>query len=388
MTPIYLDYNATTPLAPAVYAAMEPYLRTHFGNPSSDHPHGDVARTAVATARQQIAALVGAPPEQVILTGGGSEAINQVLKSLAVARRDRGRHLITSAVEHPAVAQTLAWLATQGYQITTLPVDQHGMVDPAVVAAALTDQTTLISIMHAQNEVGTIQPIAAIAALARAHGVLVHTDAAQSVGKIPVTLAGLGVDVLTIAAHKLYAPKGIGAIVMRAGITLAPLIHGADHEQGRRAGTENVASIVGFGAAAALVADHLPQYATRVQALRDRLHAHLQAGIPGLIVNGHPTVRLPNTLNVSLPGINAAQLLQAIRAQVACSTGSACHAGHAAPSAVLLAMGRTPDQAAAALRFSVGLETTTTEIDEAAAVIIATYQQLLMHSGSYQENQV
>lgn len=374
--PIYLDYNATTPLAAAVYATMEPYLRTHFGNPSSDHPYGDTARQAVAAAREQVAGVVGAAPDQIIFTGGGSEAINQVLKGLAFSRRERGMHLITSAVEHPAVAQTMAWLATQGFQVTTVPVDQHGMVDPAAVAAAITAQTSLISIMHAQNEVGTIQPITAIAALARERAILVHTDAAQSVGKIPVTLADLGVDVLTVAGHKLYGPKGIGAIILRDSLTLPPLIHGAGHEAGRRAGTENVPSIVGLGAACALVAPALPQTADTMRGLRDTLEARLNAAIPGLLVNGHPTERLPNTLNVSLPEINAAALLGAIRTQVACSTGSACHAGHAAPSAVLLAMGRTPAQAAAALRLSLGHDTTATEIDQATTIISDAYHRL------------
>lgn len=376
MTPIYLDYNATTPLAPAVYAAMEPYLRTHFGNPSSDHPYGDVSRQAVATARQQVATMVRADPAQVIFTGAGSEAINQVLKGLAMARRARGMHLITSAVEHPAVAQTLAWLETQGFQVTTLPVDQHGTVDPAAVTTAITAQTTLISIMHTQNEVGTIQPIAAIAALARARDILVHTDAAQSVGKIPVTLTDLGVDILTMAGHKFYGPKGIGAIVLRDDLTLPPLIHGAGHERGRRAGTENVPSIVGLGAAAAAVPDQLTHAAGVVRRLRDQLADRLTTAIPGLLINGHPTERLPNTLNVSLPGINAAALLGAIRTQVACSTGSACHAGQAAPSAVLLAMGRTLDQAAAALRLSLGRDTTAAEIDQAATTISAAYHRL------------
>ncbi|MFD3167104.1 cysteine desulfurase family protein [Herpetosiphon sp. NSE202] len=376
MRPIYLDYNATTPLAPAVYTAMEPYLRTHFGNPSSDHPYGDIARQAVATARQQVATMVRADPAQVIVTGGGSEAINQVLKGLAFSRRKRGTHLITSAVEHPAVAQTMAWLATQGFQVTTVPVDQHGMVDPAAVSDAITDQTTLISIMHTQNEVGTIQPIAAIAALARERHILMHTDAAQSVGKIPVTLADLGIDVLTVAGHKFYGPKGIGAIVLRDDLPLPPLIHGAGHEQGRRAGTENVPSIVGLGVACALVAESLPQTADTMRRLRDTLEARLNAAIPGLLVNGHPTERLPNTLNVSLPDSNAAALLTAIRNQVAYSTGSACHAGHAAPSAVLLAMGRTPAQAAAALRLSLGRDTTGADIDQAAMIIGDAYHRL------------
>lgn len=248
-TPIYLDYNATTPTDPAVVDAMEPYLRAHFGNPSSDHDYGYRTRAAVQTAREQLAALLGAVPEEVVFTGGGSEANNLAIKGVTYALHARGNHLITSAVEHPAVAEPLRFLARQGYQVTTLPVDTDGQVDPAQVAAAITDQTILVSIMHANNEVGTLQPIRAIAAIAHARGVLVHTDAAQTIGKIPVRLADLGVDLLTVAGHKFYAPKGVGALIVRQGVPLEPLIHGAGHEGGRRAGTENVPYMVGLGRA-------------------------------------------------------------------------------------------------------------------------------------------
>ena len=383
--PIYLDYNATTPLAPAVFDAMEPYLKTHFGNPSSDHPYGAVARQAVATARQAVAAMSGVMPEQIIFTGGGSEAINHVLKGLAFSRQHEGTHLITSAVEHPAVTQTMAWLATHGFQVTTVAVDHHGMVDPAAVAAAMTPQTTLISIMHAQNEIGTIQPIATLAALAHERGILIHTDAAQSVGKIPVTLAALGVDVLTIAGHKFSGPKGIGAIVLRDGLDIPSLIHGAQHEHGRRAGTENVPGIVGLGAACEQVIAQPSRAIARLRTLRDRLETALNTIIPGLLVNGHPTERLPNTLNVSFPHSNAAALLAAIQTHVACSTGSACHADTAAPSAVLLAIGRTATQAAAALRFSLGFGTTAAEIDQAVTIIGNAYHRLRDAGGQSKE---
>jgi cysteine desulfurase len=251
-TPIYLDYNATTPIDPAVADAMEPYLRDQFGNPSSDHAYGYRTRAALQTAREQLAALLDAAPEEVVFTGGGSEANNLAIKGVAYALRARGNHLITSAVEHPAVAEPLRFLERQGYQVTTLPVDTTGQVDPAQVAAALTRETILVTIMHANNEVGTIQPIRAIAEIAHTRGVLVHTDAAQAVGKIPIDLQALGADLLTVVGHKFYAPKGIGALIVRRGLQLEPLIHGAGHEDGRRAGTENIPYLVGLGQAAAL----------------------------------------------------------------------------------------------------------------------------------------
>jgi cysteine desulfurase len=374
--PIYLDYNATTPTDPAVVDAMEPYLRDHFGNPSSDHAYGYRTRLAVQTAREQLAELLGAAPEEVIFTGGGSEANNLAIKGVAYALRERGRHIITSAVEHPAVAEPLHFLQQQGYQITTLPVDTDGRIDPAQVAAAITAQTILVSIMHANNEVGTIQPIRAIADVAHARGVQVHTDAAQTVGKIPIELLALGVDLLTVVGHKFYAPKGIGALIVRRGVALEPLIHGAGHEGGRRAGTENVPYVVGLGRAAALARERVPIYQERVRALRDRLHSRILERIPSTVLNGHPVERLPNTLNLSFPGLNAADLLAAVRDRVACSTGSACHAGHATPSSVLLAMGRDAGLAAAALRLSLGWETTEQDVDHAAAAIVDAVRKL------------
>jgi cysteine desulfurase len=371
MHPIYLDYNATTPLDPAVLDAMLPYLREHFGNPSSDHVYGYRAREAVVTARAQLAALLGVDPAEVIFTGGGSEANNLALGGVAATRGTHGAQIITSTIEHPSVREPLRALERQGYRATCVPVDWDGRVDPARVAAAITPATILITIMHANNEVGTIQDIRAIAEIAHAHDILVHTDAAQSLGKVPVRMDTLGVDLLTVAGHKLYAPKGVGALIVRPGIALAPHIRGAGHERGLRAGTENVASIVGLGRAAELAGARLDAYQEHTLRQRDALHDALRAGVPDAILNGHPTERLPNTLNLSFAGVNAAALLARIRDEVACSTGSACHAGHAEPSSVLLAMGRDAALAAGALRLSLGWNTTETDIQRAATVITA-----------------
>jgi cysteine desulfurase len=373
-SPIYLDYNATTPIGPDVLDAMLPYLREQFGNPSSDHAYGYRARDAVAAAREQLAALLGARPDEVIFTGGGSEANNLALFGIAVTRRARGNHIITSAIEHPAVREPLRTLERQGYRVTFLPVDQDGRVEPAQVADAITDETILVSIMHANNEVGTLQDLRAIADIAHARDVLVHTDAAQSVGKVPVRMDALGVDLLTVAGHKLYAPKGVGALIVREGVALEPLIRGAGHEHGLRAGTENVPSLAGLGRAAELAGERLDTYQERTRALRDALHQGILRAVPDAVLNGHPTERLPNTLNLSFPGVNAAALLARIRDAVACSTGSACHAGHAEPSPVLLAMGREPTLAAAALRLSLGWGTTEANVERAATVIAAAVQ--------------
>lgn len=367
--PVYLDYNATTPVDPAVLDAILPYLREHFGNPSSDHQYGYRARAAVAAAREQLATLLGAHPAEVVFTGGGSEANNLALFGVAATRRARGSHIITSTIEHPAVLEPLRALEGRGYWVTSVTVDPDGRVDPAQVAAAITSETILISIMHANNEVGTIQDLRAIAEIAHVRDILVHTDAAQSVGKVPVQMNALGVDLLSVAGHKFYAPKGIGALVVRQGITLEPLIRGAGHEDGLRAGTENVPSIVGLGCAAALAGERLNAYQERIRQLRDALHQGILTVIPDALLNGHPIERLPNTLNLSFPGVNAAALLARIRDQVACSTGSACHAGHAQPSGVLLAMGRDPALAAAALRLSLGWGTTVSDVQHAVEVI-------------------
>jgi len=374
--PIYLDYNATTPVDPAVVAALEPYLRDHFGNPSSDHVYGYRSRAAAQTAREQLAALLGAAPDEVVFTGGGSEANNLAIKGVAYSYRERGNHIMTSAIEHPSVVEPLRFLARQGYQVTTLAVDAEGRVDPAQIAAALTDQTILVSIMHANNEVGTLQPIRAIADLAHARGVLVHVDAAQTVGKLPLSIGDLGVDLLTVAGHKFSAPKGVGALMVRNGLHLEPLIHGAGHEGGRRAGTENVPYLVGLGAAATLAGQRVADYQERVRGLRDDLQRRILEQIPAAVLNGHPVERLPNTLNLSFPGVNAAALLAAVRDRVACSTGSACHAGQAAPSGVLLAMGRDAALASAALRLSLGWASTRQEVQRAADIIAEAVQDL------------
>lgn len=373
--PIYLDYNATTPVDPSVVDAMEPYLRQHFGNPSSDHVYGYRARLAVNNVREHLAALLQVEADEVVFTGGGSEANNLAIKGIAYTLRQRGNHIITSAVEHPAVLNPLRYLTREGYRVTVLPVDTYGQVDVGQVADAITPETVLVSIMHANNEVGTLQPIRAIAEIAHARGVLIHTDAAQSVGKIPVRVPELGADLLSVAGHKLCAPKGVGALIVRRGLQLEPLIHGADHEGAYRAGTENVPYLVGLGQAAVLAASRVPEYQSRVGALRDALHRSILDGIPFAILNGHPDERLPNTLNVGFPGVNAGELLAAIRSQVACSTGSACHAGRAAPSGVLLAMGRDEHLASAALRLSLGCNTTTDEVRAAAVAIIQSARQ-------------
>jgi cysteine desulfurase len=373
--PIYLDYNATTPIAPEVAAAIRPFLEREFGNPSSAHPYGRRAHAAVEEARAQVASLLGCAPGEVVFTGGGSEANNHAIKGIAEALRDRGRcgaspHIITTAIEHPAVLQPCHYLERRGFQVTYLGVDEGGRVDPEAVREALTERTILVTVMHANNEVGTLEPIAEIAAIAHERGVLVHTDAAQSAGKIPTDVGALGVDLLSIAGHKLYAPKGIGALYVRAGIALEPLIHGAGHESGRRAGTENLLGIAGLGAACALARAELPEREARLRALRDRLRDALGARVPGLARNGDPEQCLPNTLNVSFPSIAGDELLRRTP-EIAASTGSACHAGHTEPSPVLKAMGLSDTRSLGAVRLSVGRETTIEEIDQASALLAA-----------------
>ena len=361
--PIYLDYNATTPLDPAVVAAMRPYLEQHFGNPSSSHAYGQAAREAVEQARGQVAALLGCTSDEVIFTSGGSESDNQAIKGIAFARRERGNHIITSQIEHPAVLNTCRYLEMRhGFEVTYLPVDGDGLVDPAMLEEAITPQTILITLMHANNEVGTLEPLAEIGRMARRHGIAFHTDAAQSVGKIPVHVEELGVDLLTVVGHKLYAPKGVGALYIRRGTALDPLIHGAGHEGGRRAGTENVPYAVALGTACALAGDQLVGQTERWLTLRERLLNGLEARVGPVKVNGHPERRLPNTLNICVPGVVGEEVL-ARAPGVAASTGSACHAGLTEPSPVLLAMGIEPALALEALRLSLGRWTTEEEID-------------------------
>lgn len=372
--PIYLDYNATTPVDPLVADAIEPYLRQHFGNPSSSHVYGRKAHQAVEQAREQVAALIGADADEIVFTGCATEANNLAIRGTARALVDRGRHLITSAVEHPAVEKPFQLLAENGLQVTVIPVDSYGRVDPARVSDALRDDTILVSIMHANNEVGTIQPIEEIAAITGPRGVLLHTDAAQSAGKIPVSVDDLGVDLLTLAGHKFYATKGVGALYVRRGTPLLPALVGAGHEFGLRPGTENVPAIVGMGEAARIAREGKPEKMRQVQALRDRLHNRLTEAIPGILLNGHPEHRLPNTLNISFPGVDGRDLLARAEAKVAASVGSACHEDSEAVSGVLGAMGIELDRARGAVRLSLGSPTTEAEIEIVAKALITAWQ--------------
>lgn len=376
--PVYLDYNATTPVDPRVVEAMLPYLREHFGNSSSSHVYGQHAHAAVAEARDQVAALIGAHPEEIVFTGCATEANNLAIRGVARALRHRGRHIVTSAIEHPSVAAPCERLRQDGWDISVVPVDSYGRVDPGAVAAALRTDTVLVSVMHANNEVGTVQPLAEIAALTRPRGILLHADAAQSAGKIPVSVDALGVDLLTLAGHKLYATKGVGALYVRAGTPLEPVLVGAGHEHGLRPGTENVSALVGFGTAAHLASQTLDEESRCIRRLRDRLHTALAQAIPDLTLNGHLGQRLPNTLNLSFPGVNGRDLLTRAQADVAASVGSACHAGDTAVSGVLGAMSVTPAQASGAVRLSLGRMTTEVDMDRAAQALIAAWRHCAM----------
>ena len=375
--PIYLDYNATTPVDPKVLDAMWPYLSRHFGNPSSSHAYAEVTRQAVREAREQVALLLGTQPHEIVFTGCGSESDTLAIRGAALAAQHRGKHIITQVTEHPAVLNIChALTRLHGFRLTILPVDQHGQVSPADVEAAIDDQTVLVTIMHANNETGTVQPIAEIAEIAHRHGALMHTDAAQSIGKIPVDIAALGVDLLTVAGHKLYAPKGIGALYIRQGLQLEPAIYGGGQEAGRRAGTENVALMVALGAAATLAGEQLATSMARLQALRDHLYRVLGQSLPTIVhLNGHPQERLPNTLNISIDGVIGEEVIAAT-SSVATATGSACHEGHTEPSAVLMAMGRSREQALGALRLTLGRWSTIEEVERAARSLSQTVDSL------------
>jgi cysteine desulfurase len=374
LTPIYLDNNATTPVDPRVVEAMLPWLREGFGNPSSDHLYGRRAREAVAAARQEVAELVGARAGEIVFTSCATEANN--LAILGVARAlagGRRRRLLYSAVEHPAVTQPMRHLAGQGWEVGCLPVLADGRVDPG--GLAIGPDVALVSVMLANNEVGTLQPIPAIAERVHAAGALLHVDAAQAAGKVPIDVEVLGADLLTLAGHKMYAPKGVGALYVRAGTPLQAIQFGAGHERGLRPGTENVPHIVALGEAARLARLELATEATRLRALRDDLHARLAAAIPGLALNGHATERLPNTLNISFPGVAGWQVLERAP-EVAASTGSACHSGQQAVSGVLAAMGCSLERAQGAVRLSLGRFTSPGDVDRAAACLVAAWRSL------------
>ena len=371
---IYLDYNATTPLLPEVVDAMLPFLRDHFGNPSSSHALGRAAREAVGTARAQVAALIGSDPEEIVFTSGGTESNNLAIRGVAEARPDR-RHIVTSVMEHPAVAAPCAWLERHGWRVTRAGVDADGRVAVDQVMAALGPETALVTIMHANNETGVVQPVQAVAEAARQAGALVHTDAAQSVGKVPVDVGALGVDLLTIVGHKVYAPKGIGALYVRRGTPLRPFVLGAGHEGGLRPGTENVASIVGLGVACERARLDLASESARVRALRDRLWHELHDAIPGLALNGHSSERLPNTLSVRFPGVSGSALLEAAPS-VAASTGSACHAGHEEAPSVIVAMNIPSREALGTVRLTLGRGTTDAEVLRAAQALAEAWRRV------------
>lgn len=374
--PIYLDYNATTPIDSRVADAMVPYLYQHFGNPSSGHVFGRKTHDAVETARKQIAALLGCSPNEVIFTSGGTESNNYAIRGVANALREKGNHIITSNIEHPAVTEVCQWLEGQGFSVTYLSVNDEGLVNPADLEQAITPQTILVTVMHANNEVGTLQPLKELSAIAHKHGALVHSDCAQSVGKTPVRIEDLGVDLLTVAGHKLYAPKGVGALYVREGLTLDKFMLGANHEGNRRAGTENVASLVGLGVACALVAEELDEEVERLRGLRDRLEQELMEGVPSLHLNGSREQRLPNTASVSFPQVQAQTLLEKVSEKVAASAGAACHSDGVTVSRVLQAMNVPNTHAAGTVRLSVGRFSTEAEVLEAAKALLAAYREL------------
>jgi cysteine desulfurase len=372
--PIYIDYNATTPVHPEVAKAIRPYLENMFGNPSSIHLYGAQARTAVEKARSQVAALVGCRNHEIIFTSGGSESNNLAIKGAAFYNRSKGNHIISSSIEHPAVAEVCKYLERQGFRISWLPVDNTGLVSIKDLESLISDETILISIMHANNEVGTIQPIAQLAEIARNRGIVFHTDAAQSAGKIPIN--DLGIDLLSIAGHKLYAPKGVGALFIREGVKLEKLIHGADHEHNLRAGTENVALIVGLGKACELVLRDMEKNMDYSKNLRDQLYKNIYEAIPGVVLNGHPVYRLPNTLSLSFPGIEANLVLSELTNDLAASAGAACHAGETNISATLKAMGVPPEIAMGTIRFSTGRFLNEEDIENASGAIIEVVSRL------------
>jgi cysteine desulfurase len=364
MKRIYLDYAATTPTHPEVVKAMSPYFSDSFGNPSSIHSFGQEAKDAVEKARNQVATLIGAKSEEIVFTGSGTEADNFALKGVTLAKEDKGNHIIISSIEHHAVLETCKFLQRQGFSVTYLPVDGYGMVDPNDVKKAITNRTIVISIMHANNECGTIEPVVEIGNIAREAEIYFHTDAVQTVGHIPVDVNELGADLLSVSAHKLYGPKGIGALYIRKGTKISPFMHGGSQEKGRRASTENVPTIVGLGKAAEIAQQEMLEEAQRLTVLRDLLIEGILKSIEHAQLNGHPAIRLPNNVNVSIEYVEGeSMLLNLDLAGICVSTGSACSSGEAEPSHVLMAMGLPHLQAHGSLRFTLGKWTTEEEIN-------------------------
>jgi len=373
---IYLDNNATSPVADAVRDAMMPYLEHRLGNPSSIHGIGRDAREAMEGARRQVASLINCRPKRLTFTGGGSEADNLALKGVAHALRDRGNHIITSSIEHPAILESCRSLARTGFRVTYLPVDEYGTIKPEELERAIKDDTFLVSLMMANNEVGTIAPIKELCAIAREKGAIFHTDAVQAVGKIPVDVEDLGVDLLTLSAHKFHGPKGVGALYVRKGLTLEPLVHGGKQESGLRAGTENIPAIVGMGKAAELARVALAE-SDRVRQLRDALEARIRELVPDAVLNGHPTDRTPNTLNLTLPNLRGESLVVALDMHgISLSSGSACKAGSPEPTHVLIAMGKSETDAHCSVRFSLSRFTTEDDVARTTVAFAAVLEEM------------
>jgi cysteine desulfurase NifS/selenium donor protein len=377
--PVYLDYNATTPIDPVVKDVMQPFLDQYFGNPSSAHLYGAQTKKAIEQARRQIAELINCFADEIVFTSGGTEANNYAIKGIAYQNRQKGNHIITSQIEHPAVTEVCLFLETQGFSVTWIPVDEWGVVDIYALEQAIMPGTILISIMHANNETGTIQPVEQIGALAKKHGIVFHCDAAQSAGKIPIEVKEMGVDLLSLAGHKFYAPKGVGALYVKRGLQLQKLMHGANHEQNLRAGTENVLEIAGLGKAAEIALRDFAQNTQQMKSTRDLLFGLLQEALPQIKLNGHPDLRLPNTLNISFPGLEANVLLDELSG-IAASAGAACHTDSVDISPVLMAMKVPLDFAKGTIRFSTGKKTTEQEIKSAAQMIIEAVNRFMPDS--------
>jgi len=368
MKPIYLDYNASTPIDPEVIEEMAPYLRNRFGNPSSSHIYGRLAKEGIEEARGQMAELINGKASEIVFTSGGTESDNIALCGAAFANPKKGGRIVTSVTEHPAVLNPCRWLQMQGFEVMYVGVDQFGLVDLEQLERLVDNSTILVSVMHANNETGTVQPIHEIAKISHRRGALFHTDAAQTIGKMKVDVKKMSIDLLSVAGHKFYAPKGVGALFVKDGTNIEPFLRGADHEHGLRPGTENTASIVGLGKAADIAMRTMSEYVPRMQSLRDRLHGLLLKSIAELKLNGHPKKRLQNTLNVSVPGIDSEALLSRIP-ELAASTGSACHANQREPSPVLTAMGVPEEVALGAVRLSLGKWSTEKDINRASRMI-------------------
>ena len=377
MKPIYLDYNATTPVDPQVAEAMQPFLTEHYGNPSSNHRLGRTSRDAIEQARMHVAEVLHCQTDEIVFTSGGTESNNWAIKGVAFANRDKGNHIITSQIEHPAILEVCRYLESYGFNITYLPVDKFGIIHPQSVADAINPNSILISVMHVNNEVGSIQPIREISKTARKKNILFHSDCAQSIGKILVQVDELGVDMLSIAGHKFYAPKGIGALYIRSGIKLEKFIHGANQENSRRAGTENILGIVGLGKAFELLKGNIEESANHLKKLRDQLENDLIKIFPWAQINGHKELRLPNTSSISFKGLEANTIVAELGDKVAVSAGAACHSHSIEVSSVLSAMNVPVEYAMGTVRFSVGRFTTKEDIDKAIIEIKNVIQRLL-----------